>query len=355
MFRERRWGWIGIDIGTRAVKIAQIERPAGRWRLARALILHDAHRNPLDELERPDDWLLPALRSRLTRQSGFRGHRGACVLSLSRTELRTLDLPDGSDGERRAMIAHELETGEESAGSAASFDYWESPLPAGNRREGGGRAVQVVSVAADLADRAGETLHRCGLTCEVLDALPTALARVAAVGERHADGPLGILDWGHTTATFLVTHHRMPIFTRELRGCGLEPLLHALARGLNLTPDEIEEFLVRYGFPAPSAPASPRSDLQRLAADLAAEPLRQLVDQLQKTLGYLRQQRTACVPTHIHLVGGGAAIANIAPLLSTRMRMPVDLWHIGGADPSAGTIPESLLAPAVALSALAWD
>ena len=109
MILSNRLGWIGVDIGTRTVKLAQAVRSADGVRL------HQVGRRPaIDALvgrRRPRPWRTGPIDRRNPRSvecGEFAGRSAACLLPMNVCELRGLNVPQGSDRERRAMIANEL-------------------------------------------------------------------------------------------------------------------------------------------------------------------------------------------------------------------------------------------------------
>ena len=109
-FSSNNLGWIGVDLGTHTVKLAQAVRTPTGSRLRHAAVI-----------QRPGPWsgrgLAGARASRIRRWpeicaalecGGFRGRNAACLLPMNVCELRGLKVPQGDDHERRAMIASEL-------------------------------------------------------------------------------------------------------------------------------------------------------------------------------------------------------------------------------------------------------
>ena len=92
-----------------------------------------------------------------------------------------------------------------------------------------------------------------------------------------------------------------------------------------------------------------------MIAELAAEPLSRLIDELNKTLSYFQQQRRDLIPSDGWLLGGGATIRNVAPWLSTQIDIPFNVWRLAtrldGTD-WASDAATAMLGPAAALSAL---
>lgn len=358
MFDGPTRGWIGIDLGTSAVKLAQVGRVGPRWRLVHARVVRRDPGNGRAGL--PEEilgWWEDTCRNRQNR-AGFAGRRAACVLPASATDLRPVQLPDGSEPERRAMIAGELESVFSAAASRRTFDFWECQAPAGEE-ESKLENVNVLSVAEDEAVLVAEALGRAGLRCLAIDGLPLALARAVGMvqpAEPHA--PVAAVDWGHTSATFSVISANRPVFTRHLRDCGFGALVSATSEGLGLPAEDAEPLLGMHGLPDPARPGGDRADavreIQEVLADVTSQALGSMVLQLNKTLAYPELHRCRLVPRKIWLFGGGATVRNMAAVLSARVGLPFEAWRLPGSDGpgSLAAVPDALLGPALALSAL---
>jgi len=359
----RQKGWIGVDLGTCAVKVAQVERIGSRFRLAAAGIVSDLgpsltgdppETNPPaaePSRERPAcaAW---TQRARQVLQRSFSGCKAACVLSMDRTEPRPMNLPPGSPPERRAMIASELL--EAAAGEAPRwvFDYWDTrgaDAPSSNLEN-----VNVLCLAEEDAAWAAAVLDRLGLRCEVIDGLPTALARAVRMVEGEGGEPVAAVDWGARNATLCLVHQGTAVYTRQLRECGFGALPLAVHRALGLSPDDAQQLLNTYGVVAPSAGPDPWAEVRQVLTDIVAEPTAALVAEIQRTLAYPELHRASLLPRRLWLFGGGGTIRNIAPYLAAKIGLPVEPWQLDDREAPAA-VPAVLLGPAAALSALAWE
>lgn len=350
-------GWIGIDLGTRAIKLAQVERVGTQCRLAHTRIIP---RNLAVGEEESGASAVEWWNEILTREDlreGFVGRRAACVLSASQTDLRAMNVPEGSAPERRAMIETELESIYAATEDARVFDFWEtrSETAVG---ESNLENVNVVTVAEEDAASVATSLMTSGFDCQLLDALPLALARaVQLVSLTPSDVPVAVVDWGSASATFSIIRDQQPVFTRHLRDCGYSALPTAVAEALAVSVEDAEQLLIRYGVADP-APGAPRpDDIQEVLTDISSEPLARLVSQLTKTLSYPELHRSRLMPERIWLFGGGATIRNVPAILSERIGAPIQAWSLPRhGDGSTGTwLPLPLLGAAISLSALAWQ
>src|SRR5262245_7072187 len=102
--RRRRLGWIGVDPGARAIKIAQVERVGSRVRLHRGVVVPRADIAVAEETGVAAVAPVPSadeLLAAMTMRTGFSGRIAACVLPMHKGDLRCLTIPDGSPLERR--------------------------------------------------------------------------------------------------------------------------------------------------------------------------------------------------------------------------------------------------------------
>jgi Tfp pilus assembly PilM family ATPase len=132
--------------------------------------------------------------------------------------------------------------------------------------------------------------------------------------------------------------------------------LEAVRESLGVTADQAKHLLETNGLPNPDQGDPDCSAVAQAIVDGAAEPFRNLVRQLDRTLAYFHAQRRTLVPTKIVLTGGGAAICNVDRFLGQRLELPVATWQLPSTseandeDHDTGTSP--LFASAVGLSIL---
>jgi Tfp pilus assembly PilM family ATPase len=169
--------------------------------------------------------------------------------------------------------------------------------------------------------------------------------------------PVAVVDWGFAGATFGVVVNGRPVFVRCLRGCGLNLVAQSLCEALGVSLDEAQRLLARHGLPGSSQNEQTRDELQVVTGDVATQPLGAMVHELNRTLSFLKNQRSALLPGRIWLFGGGATVKNIAGFLETGIGVPVDVWrseNTGIQEQTSTDYPLGVLAPAIAASSLAW-
>jgi Tfp pilus assembly PilM family ATPase len=350
-------GWIGIDVGTRAIKLAQVERAPHGLRLVDAIVIP---RTTTTSSDGPDG-TAPAtcreeVRAALAMSSRFSGRTAACTLSMHWCQAKTLKVPVEDGTADRTLIARKME----SAGYAehVDFDFWRTDVVEdGDARPTDG--VIALAVSRRNAAQLAADVSRCGLDCRALDGVPMALTRaVGMVSAADYGRPVAAVDWGFGEATLCAISGHTPAYVRRLRGCGFGSVLQAVGGALGLHVDELETLVSTSPNGRSAADHAARQELQRAIPDLARLPLRTVVDELRRTLTFLKNQLPALAPERIWVFGAGAIWRQAGEFLGSRVDLPVATWRL--CDAGIGSVPglsppEEILAPAVTLSALAWS
>jgi Tfp pilus assembly PilM family ATPase len=203
-----------------------------------------------------------------------------------------------------------------------------------------------------------QILSEAKLGCRILDGFPFAMARAVKLAYPDSQAALtGAIHWGFASATFSIVSDGKPLFTRHLRNCGLASLTDAVGRALNVSEQEAVQLLAEHGLPGPQSPGTANSEIQDVIADVTAEAFKEMVDELNKTVSYVKMQYPDVLPQRYCLLGDGALVNNVTSRLADGVGVAVDTWQLpdAGSDrPHAVDTPPAILATAVALSTLAW-
>lgn len=358
MVFEQTRGWIGVDIGTDAVKLAQIERRGSRIALLEAAVVQRTapwrEGDNLMTLPIQSDEEILTARSLGER---FSGRNAAATLPMAVCELHSLQVSGITRTEQRAQVAEGLALALRENIDQREFDFWSTDYaPEKNRivREN----VTVMSIVRDWANRLTADHRAAKLACRTLDGTPLALARAVHLTDKQTDrGPVAALDWGFSRTTLCIVAGGRPIFVRNLRGCGFGQLLQQLQDALSLSHNEAQSVAITHGA-AESESNADTEALRCIVNEIVAPQLDHLIEELGRTLTYLKMHRAALLPHRLWLFGGGATMKDVGPLLTRRVGLPVAVWSLGDEvfhSESAGSSPAPLLGPAIALSALAWE
>jgi Tfp pilus assembly PilM family ATPase len=359
-------GWIGVDLGTHSVKVAQAVRTSEGIRLRHAAVIQrptpwsDADALALDEPDPSWPEILAALEC-----GDFRGRNAACLLPMNVCELRGLKIPQGDVHERRAMIASELADDDADLARPLEFDYWELGGEKGIETTEGFN-VNVMSITRPWIDQVAEDCQRVRLDCWAVDGGPLAMARAVslAAGAQHGERAVAV-DWGFSNTTITIVGRGRPLYARRLHDCPFRKCLAAIQDSLGISRDQAQYLVDVHGVtPVDSEQQSSSAEEQGIQAAITAataEVTTSLVEQIGRTIRFVEQQRRCQHPTALWLMGGGASVRNIGPHLSAALGMPVSIWGLPPEREAprttaqiSATLPATLFGPALALSALAW-
>jgi Tfp pilus assembly PilM family ATPase len=358
---SRNLGWIGVDLGTHTVKLAQAVRTPKGVRLRHAAVIQRSSPwSELDDLAHGDpDPSWPEISAAL-ECGGFKGRDATCLLPMNVCELRGLKVPQGDEYERKAMIASELADDENGKTADSESDYWELGGDQGVETADGFN-VNVISISRPWIDQVASDCQRARLDCWALDGTPLAMARAIGLTTPQRSGERVLaVDWGFSNSTICIVGKDRPLYARRLHNCSFRKCLASIQESLGVTLDRAQHLVDLHGVVAPGAEdttATGAHEIQAAVTEAIAETAASLAEQIERTLQFVESQRRHHHPTMLWLMGGGASVRNIGPYLASKLPLPVSIWNAptdearNGADLGREA---PLFAAAYALSALAW-
>jgi type IV pilus assembly protein PilM len=351
-------GWIGVDVGTHTVKLAQAARDGSGVRLHRAAVIQRPSTWSGDDglaMEQP----IPSVQEiRAALECGsFIGRDAICSLPMNVCQLRGLNLPPGTDQERRAMATDELAEEWADRKVAMEFDFWEMD-PGQTEKNSDAFNVSVLATSRPWIAQVWRDCRQSGLSCWAIDGVPLAMARAVSLAGGPGSGRRALaVDWGYSNVTLCVVGDGRPLYTRRIHGCGFRKLLEVVRSVFGVSLDEAQYLMDAHG--VADAESGPLADLQIQTAitDTISDITGEFVRQLKRTLQFLESQRRHLHPDEVWLMGGGASTRNIGGHFSQLLGQSV---HICGAEglhrPMGESLPQqaTVFSTALALSALAW-
>ncbi len=312
---------IGLDIGTNAVRVAEIEAgdPPRLTSFGQVALPTGAMRDG----EVIDPTAVTAAIERLWSELSLKKAPVRIGVASPRVLVRTVDLPTMSDDElagalrfqAQELIPIPLED------AVLDFQVLEAlPVP---EAVGDGPPPQPMSrvlLAAahkDLIRNLTGAVRAAGLSVASVDLVPLALVR--SVGRRVSDnggGVEAIVSVGGGVTVVVVHELGIPRFVRIL-GSGGRVVTDAIARDLELTQEQAEA--VKRG--DERAPV----ELRQRSQGAMARPISDLVEQIRGSLDYYRTQPDAIRLLRVTLTGGGSLTPGLADQLLDTVGVPVDL------------------------------
>jgi type IV pilus assembly protein PilM len=352
---SQRIGWIGVDIGTHTVKLAQTVRDGATVRLHRAAVI-----------QRPTSWASddklafeqPATScfeiQAALECGGFIGRDAICSLPMNVCQMRCLNVPPGTDQERRTIIGDELADDSSEPRHPMEFDFWEIETGKGNEAFN----VSVLAASRLWISQLWRDCRKNGLDCWAVDGVPLTMARaISLVGGAGGGRRVLAVDWGYSSTTLCVVGDERPLYSRQVHECGFGRVLDGIMHTFDVTTDEAQHLVDTQGLTISGSEPSLTHEIQATITQAASQPLDELVRQIRRTLAFTEAQRRHLQPAAIWLMGGGASMQNLSAYLAEQTGLPVHVWSLpadGINLPCAAGHRSSVFSGAATLSAAAW-
>ena len=350
-------GWIGVDVGTHTVKLAQVVREGAAVRLHRAAVIQrPASWSGDDKLSLEQPITSQAEISAALECGGFTGRNAICALPMNVCQLRSLNIPPGSDEERRTIITDELAEEWAELKNPMEFDFWEMEAARGDKEAFN---VSVLAASRLWIGQVWNDCRRAGMDCWAIDGLPLMMARaVGLIGGLGSGQRALAVDWGYSNTTLCIVGDNRPLYSRRIHECAFGGVLEAVMETFDVTLDEAQYLAESEGLAArENGKIAQTGTLDQAMTEAAAPALDELVRQISRTLQYTEMQRRHLQPGAVWLMGGGASLKNVREYLAQELSLPV---HVVSLAAESGTIPcaagsrSAVFGSAAALSALAW-
>jgi type IV pilus assembly protein PilM len=307
---------IGLDIGTNAVRVAEIEvAPTPILRaFGQVALPPDAMR----EGEIVDPGAVSAAIERLWRELGLRKGEVRVGIASPRVIVRPVELPAMSEEDIAGALRFQAQELIPIPIEEAVFDFQvlETLAPVDAEDGGGSSRVLLVAAHREAVQRVIDAVRGAGLRVGAVDVVPLALVRsLADVGLGDDAGSEAIVSIGGGTTVVVVHEDGLPRFVRIL-GLGGRALTEAIARELDL-PLETAESVKRQGDLAPD-------DLGARARVAMERPLSELLDEVRGSIDYYRTQPGAAPLRRVLLTGGTSRLTGLNERVARLLGVPAE-------------------------------
>lgn len=322
-FNQKNRCPIGLDMGTRVIRLLQFERRG------EGLAVVDAAEQSLptglstDSPER-DAACVDAIRAMLDAGS-FAGRQVVSALPAGAIQYKNLRLPRMPADELRAAVEWEASDRLRFTPDAMRIEF----LDAGEVRQGDEVREEIILLAVPHAavERHLDILLNSGLTPVAIDATPASLARSLRGCGSDLESPAQVVvDLGHTRTKVLIARNGRVLFFKpiEIGGAKLD---QAVAQKLNLEPHDAADLRKRVCSTKP---------VQSSETPATADPAERAVFESVRTLaGEIAKELALCLryysvtfrgrrPESIKLSGGGANDPTLAHILADGAGIPVE-------------------------------
>jgi type IV pilus assembly protein PilM len=317
--RARR-GLVGLDIGTSAVRAAEISVGSDSATLHRfgQVSLPDG---AVRDGEITDPASVTAAIKQLWQTVKFSSRKVAIGVANQRVVVRQVEVPWLPERELRKSLGFQVGEFIPMPVDQAVLDFDAAEEVTA---DDGRRMLRILLVAAnkDMVMTAVDVVSRAGLEAVTVDLTPFAMIRSLGGGAAYSLGSNegeAIVDLGADVTNIVVHSNGVPRFVRVLM-LGGGDLTDAVAErlGLDLSAAEDTKIGMKLASDAVFTDAHPGSRALESAAGQWIEELRQSLDYYAAQEGSVRIRRVV-------LTGGGSQLEGLPQRLATAIRLPVVL------------------------------
>jgi type IV pilus assembly protein PilM len=347
---------IGLDVGTSAVRAAEVRFGRGKPSLLRfAQVALDPGAVVAGEVV--DAAAVGAALKRLWKDGGFSSRRLVTGVAGPRVVSRTTDLPSMSDDDLRSSLPFQVQELIPIPLDEAVIDH--QVLETYVDAEGAERArVLVVAAHRDLLRSLMAALEVAGLEAERIDIIPFALIRslhtndFAELARPDVATAEAIVDVGGGVTNVVVHEHGVPSFIRSLPTGGVE-LTEAIVTDLDVdfgTAEALKREAVAVGGARRSS-----DDLRaHHAQDIVSAAAAPVLDEIRTSIEFWQAQTPDRELRGLLLTGGATRGGDLAARLERLIAVPVAHAHAFELlDTSKSGMTATALADADAVGAVA--
>ena len=295
VFGTQKSGWIGIDIGSGSIKIAQVQKQNHSWELLSHQILPLVENNSSNSSHQMNNDAQPIclvekciqiLKQKTMLFSLFNGRKAAALLPMSIAQLQSINLPNGTPSELQMMIQSDLEMQSSDQIVENEFVFWKENFSKLDNDE----TVQASVVSAPRHEilQVANQLFKMSVQCEMVNVLPIVLARAVQLRDEIPQETVqSVFDWGTTSPLFTIVQNGAPIYSRVFRDCGFGKVIQLLQNRMGLTHQESLHLLKTY---QSSEHPDEMKPIARAISELIVAPMKMLSREFRKTLDYIKQK-----------------------------------------------------------------
>lgn len=316
---RQRCGPIGVDIGSRSVKLLQFD--AARTRV------HDAARwdlplEPSANPQRHDERIVEAIRHAREGRN-FRGREAILCLGASNLFVQNIRVSQATGDELKKLVHFEAAGRLPFASDEAEIRY----IEADDVRQGDTVRREVILLACyrPSLDRMLAVAEEAGLRPVAIDVTPAAMLRCYGRQFRRDDDQqrrMMLVNIGASNTTVVIARGSNTMFIKYI-DIGGRHLDEAVGRHLKMTPGD--------------AAALRRRNADHTAAERDAEIARGIDESVRPVLDKLTHEISLCLryysvtfrgqPLVQVIVGGGEATEALAEWLKARLDLPCDVGN----------------------------
>lgn len=301
---------IGLDIGTRTIKIIELQKEGNAMSLAASGVV-GVSGNPVEKItDEKELATLAQVIKKLYNEAGIQSKEVVLSIPEQSAFTRTIAFPLLTDAEIASAVKWELEQyipipAEEAISQHTILERNEKANPP---------QVVVLLVAAPrvVVEKYTKVVSLAGLNPIAVETELVALARSLA----PPDKTTVLIDIGASSADIAIVKRGLLVFSRSIPMAG-DAFTRAVSQGLGVTVAQAEQYKKTYGLMANQLEGKVQAALNPV--------LRLVVDEVKKAMNFYETEQKAEAPTSVQISGGGGGMPQIITTLTQELGMEVSV------------------------------
>jgi type IV pilus assembly protein PilM len=304
---------IGLDIGSKTIKVVELNRSAGKYNLKSAGVIGYTSNINLENIT--DDKQLSSLAQtikKLFKDAKISSNKTAVAIPETQSFTRLMKFPLLNDQEIDSAVKWEAE------------EYIPIPVKEAiiehqilERRETSTPPqvlVLLIAVRKDVVEKYIKLLQFVDISVVGVETELMALARSLA----PPDKTVLIVDFGAHSTDIAVVKKEQLIFSRSVPTAG-DAFSRAVAQSIGVSPEQAEEYKKTYGL-------SP-GQLEGKVSHSLAPVIKVIIEEIKKTLHYYQLEVKSDPPTSIILSGGSSGLPGISTTFTQLLGLEVGVGN----------------------------
>jgi type IV pilus assembly protein PilM len=304
---------VGIDIGTRSVKLVQLKRVKGKYQLVNLGIAQLPTNAIVDNAIMDSAAVADCVRS-LVESHSVQTKNVATSVSGHSVIIRNIFLPMMSEDEVEASIEWEAEQYIPFEISDVNLDF---QILGPDPRDPSQIKVLLVAAKKDFIDEYLSVFNECGLNPVVMDIDCFALENAFQANYEQEEDVVGLIDVGSSSMNINVLHGGVSVFNRDIQ-VGGNMFNDEIQKRLGLNSEEAE--LIKLGGAIDEVPPD-------VVAEIISDSLEHLVQEIQRSIDFFAATSSDKKVDKVYLSGGVVKTHGLVETLQQKLGIPVEIMN----------------------------